>query len=44
VGLAKSFFKNGNFDKALQAARKALSIDPGNDQLKSLLLQILEHK
>jgi Flp pilus assembly protein TadD len=42
VGLAKSFFKNSDFDKAFQAGRKALSLDPGSDELKKLLLQILE--
>jgi len=44
VGLAKSFFKQGDFNKALQAGRKALSLDPGNDELKKLLLQILERR
>jgi tetratricopeptide (TPR) repeat protein len=41
IGLAKSFLKSGDFDKALQTARKALSLDPGSDELKKLLLQIL---
>jgi tetratricopeptide (TPR) repeat protein len=44
IGLAKSFLKNGEFDKALQAARKALSLDPSSDELKKLLLQILGQK
>jgi len=42
--LAKSFFKQGDFDKALQTGRKALSLDPGSDELKKLLLQILQGK
>jgi tetratricopeptide (TPR) repeat protein len=44
IGLAKSFLKSGDFDKALQTARKALSLDPGSDELKKLLLQILGQK
>lgn len=39
-GLARSFFRNGEFSKALDAAQSALRVDPANRELQSFLQEL----
>jgi tetratricopeptide (TPR) repeat protein len=39
-GLAKAFFKNGEFSKALDAARSAMRVEPSNRELQSFLQEL----
>lgn len=40
IGLAKSFFRNGDFIEALKAATNAISLDPASGEAKKLLQEI----
>ena len=44
LGLAKAFFKNGDFRKALEAVRESISIDPKSKEAQSLFLELLKGK
>jgi tetratricopeptide (TPR) repeat protein len=39
-GLAKAFFRNGDYLKALQTAEDAMRFDSGNRELQSLLQEL----
>lgn len=39
-GLARAYFRNGDFSRALQAGQEALKIDPGSRDLQSLMQKL----
>jgi tetratricopeptide (TPR) repeat protein len=41
LSLAKAFFNNGDFFKALQTVQNLLSLDPGNEAARSLMNQLM---
>lgn len=41
VGLARAFLKNGDFIKALQAVRNALSVDPSDREIQNLFNEMI---
>ena len=44
LGIAKAFFRNGDYSKALEAVKKALGIRPGSEEAMSLIRQLLLKK
>jgi len=42
LGLARAFFNNGDFAKAINTLRQAIQVDPGNNAAQSLLMQLLK--
>jgi tetratricopeptide (TPR) repeat protein len=42
VGLAKALFKNGDLMKALEAAEKAMSLDPGSKEALDIIKEFLK--
>lgn len=44
LGLAKAFFKSGDFGKALDAVKKSLDIDPKSNEAYSMFLELLKRK
>ncbi len=44
LGLAKAFFKSGDFGKALDAVKESLNIDPNSKEAYSLFLELLKGK
>jgi len=41
LGIAKAFFKSGDYERALEAAKKALELHPSSDEAMSLIRQLL---
>lgn len=43
-GLAKAFFSNGDFAKALDAVRNAIKVNPKSEEAQSLFMELLKGK
>jgi cytochrome c-type biogenesis protein CcmH/NrfG len=42
IGLAKALFKSGDFLKALEAAEKAVSLDPNSKEVLGIIKDLLK--